>query len=245
LKILKIFSKSVIPTFILAISFLITYSPLTIDTSQAIDVTPSTKVEMHDVVRVNYTLWYCDEANIVDNQEGPIYVEDPDVIEQDGVPESIIEEFPDVFAPPNLGFVEGILGMKAGEETTHKIEWESGKAFNDINDSHYGKCLFYLIRVKKILFDASIPPATLMDIPFIVPLFVLVGLLITLLIILRIQRYSRTHNLFRLKKKCYYCGKIADVMCGNLGCATPYCKQCFLEHNGCDLCHSNTMIPLK
>ena len=235
--------KSMIFTLILAISFLISYSPIIIDTCQAIDVTPNTKVDWHDVVRVNYTLWI--EENIVDNQEGPIYVEDPDVIEQDGVPEKIIEEFPDIFAPPNLGFVEGILGMRAGEETTHNIEWESGKAFNNINDSHYGEDLFYQIRLKEILLDASTAPFTLMDIPFIVPLFILVGLLIITLIILRIQRYNRTHDLFRLKKKCYYCGKIANVMCGNLGCTTPYCKQCFLDHNGCDLCHSNTMIPLK
>ncbi|MFX0125678.1 MAG: hypothetical protein ACFFAE_18790 [Candidatus Hodarchaeota archaeon] len=237
------FQKSVIITLILAISFLLVYSPMIIDTSQAIDVTPNTKVEMHDVVRVNYTLWI--EENIVDNQEGPIYVEDPDVIEQDGVPESIIEEFPDVFAPPNLGFVEGVLGMKAGEEKSYSVEWASGKAFNKINDTHYGKDLFYLIRIKKILLDASTPRVTLLDIPFIVPLFISILLLITLFIILRIQRYSRTHDLFRLKKKCYYCGKIAKVMCGNLGCTTPYCKQCFLDNNGCDLCQSNTMIPLK
>jgi hypothetical protein len=240
---LKNFPKSIIITLILAISFFMIYSPLIIDTCQAIDVTPNTKVDWHDVVRVNYTLWI--EADIVDNQEGPIYVEDPDKIEQDGVPESLIEEFPDVFAPPNLGFVEGVLGMKAGEEKTHTIRWESGKAFNKINDSHYGEDLFYQIRVKRILLDASTPRGTLMDIPFLVPLVILIGLLITILIILRIQRYSRTHNLFRLKKKCYYCGKIANVMCGNLGCTTPYCKQCFLDNNGCDLCHSNTMIPLK
>ncbi|MHA2202344.1 MAG: hypothetical protein ACW991_01525, partial [Candidatus Hodarchaeales archaeon] len=185
------------------------------------------------------------EANIVDDQEGPIYVEDPDVIERVGVPESIIEEFPDVFAPPNLGFVEGILGMRAGEEKSYNIEWETGKAFNNVSDIHYGEDLFYQIRVKRILLDASTPPGTLTDLPFFVPLVVLTGLLITLLILLRIQRYSRTHNLFRLKKKCYYCRKIANVMCGNPGCTTPYCKQCFLENNGCDLCHSNTMIPLK
>ncbi len=240
---LKNFPKSLGFTVFLVISLIMTFSPTVIDLCQAIDVTPNTKVEMHDVVRVNYTLWI--EENIVDNQEGPIYVEDPDVIERVGVPESIIEEFPDVFAPPNLGFVEGILGMRAGEETNHRIEWESGKAFNNISDVHYGEDLFYQIRVKRILLDASTPPVTLMELPFFVPLVVLTGLLITFLIILRIQRYSRTHDLFRLKKKCYYCGKIANVMCGNPGCTTPYCKQCFLENNGCDLCHSNTMIPLK
>ena len=239
----KNFPKSLAFTFILVISFLITYSPYIINSCQAIDVTPNTRVELHDVVRVNYTLWI--EADIVDNQEGPVYVEDPDIIEEVGVPESIIEQFPDVFAPPNLGFVEGILGMKAGEEKPCLIEWNSGKAFNNISDSHYGKDLFYQIRLREILLDASTPQPTLMDIPFIIPLVILLGLLIILLIILRIQRFSRTHNLFGLKKKCYYCKKMANVMCGNPGCATPYCKQCFLDNNGCDLCRSNAMIPLK
>ena len=114
---LKNFPKSLGFIIFLVISFVMTFSLTGIDLCQAVDVTPNTKIEMHDVVRVNYTLWI--EENIVDNQEGPIYVENPDVIEQIGVPESIIEQFPDVFAPPNLGFVEGILGMRAGEEKSH------------------------------------------------------------------------------------------------------------------------------
>ncbi|UCG02227.1 MAG: hypothetical protein JSW11_21880 [Candidatus Heimdallarchaeota archaeon] len=239
----KNFPKSRGFTVFLIMSFFLASFPGTIHPCQTIDVTPNTRIEIHDVVLVNYTLWI--EENIVDDQQGPIYVEDPDVIEKVGVPESIIEEFPNVFAPPNLGFVEGILGMRAGEETNHRINWITGKAFNDPNDTYYGENLFYQIRIKKILLDASQPTPTLMDIPFFVPLVVLLGLLIIFLIILRIQRYSRTHNLFGLKKKCYYCGKIANVMCGNPGCTTPYCKPCFLENNGCDLCHSNTMIPLK
>ncbi|MFX1516072.1 MAG: hypothetical protein ACFFC6_07180 [Promethearchaeota archaeon] len=239
----KNLSKSFVFTFILSLSFVITYSPYIIESSQAIEVTPNTRVGLHDVARVNYTLWI--EANIVDNQEGPVYVEDPDKIEDEGVPESIWRNFPDVWAPPNLGFMEALLGMKAGEEKPITIQWESGKAFNNLSDSHYGEDLFYQIRLLEILHDASEPPFSLLDIPFIVPLVILFGLLITLLIILRIQRYGRTHDLFGLKKKCYYCGKIANVKCGNPGCATPYCKQCFLDNNGCDLCHSNTMTPLK
>ncbi|MFW9903999.1 MAG: hypothetical protein ACFFFH_06670 [Candidatus Thorarchaeota archaeon] len=241
--VLKNLPKSLGFTVFLVMSIIVASSPTIIDLSHAIDVTPDTRVEMHDVVLVNYTLWI--EENIVDNQEGSIYVEDPDVIEQVGVPESIIEQFPDVFAPPNLGFVEGILGMRAGEEKNHRIEWTSGKAFNNVSEDYYGKDLFYHIILKKILLDASTPPVTIFDLPFFMPLVILTGLLIILLIILRIQRYSRTHDLFRLKKKCYYCRKIANVMCGNPGCNTPYCKKCFLENNGCDLCHSNTMIPLK
>lgn len=227
----------------LVVSFLLASSPTVIDTCQAIEVTPNTRVEMHDVVLVNYTLWI--KENVTDKQEGPVYVKNPDLIEQDGVPESIIEEFPDVWAPPNLGFVEGILGMKAGEEKNWEVLFSSKKAINNVNDSLYGEDLFYKIRLKKILLDASPPTVSILDLPFFVPLVVLVGVLVTFLIILRIQRYSRTHDLFGLKKKCYYCGKIANVLCGNPGCTTPYCKQCFLENNGCDLCHSNTMIPSK
>ncbi|MFX0123063.1 MAG: hypothetical protein ACFFAE_05455 [Candidatus Hodarchaeota archaeon] len=229
----------------LVISFILTLSPTVIKSSKAIEVTPNTRVEMHDIVVVNYTLWISEIPE--EPLTGTIYVEDPDIIERVGVPDTIIEEFPDVYAPPNLGFVEGILGMKAGEEKNFEVLFSSGKAFNNAtrDPDYYGKDLFYQIRLKKILLDASTPTVTLMDLPFFVPLVVLIGLLITFLIILRIQRYSRTHDLFGLKKKCYYCGKLANVMCGNLGCTTPYCKQCFFQNNGCDLCHSNTMIPLK
>ncbi len=237
------FYRSLVLTSFLFLSFLVAFSPSFINASRASEVTPDTKVEMHDVVLVNYTLWV--ENLIVDEQQGTIYVEDPDIIDREGVPNKIIEEFPDVYAPPNLGFVEGLLGMKVGQEKNWNIDFSSGKAFNNVTDPHYGKDLFYQIRVKKILLDASKPAGTLFDIPFFIPLVFLISLVIFLLIILRIQRYSRTHDFFRLKKKCFNCRNIADVMCGNPGCNTPYCKNCFLERNGCEVCHSNTMVPIK
>jgi hypothetical protein len=199
---------------------------------------------MYDVVHVNYTLFIVNVK--VDNQEGTIYVEDPDIIDKVGVPNTIIEEFPDVFAPPNLGFVEGLLGMKAGtEEKNHLVEFSSGKAFNNVTDPHYGDDLFYVIRLEEILLDASEPSVTLFDLPFFVPLVVLMCLVIFILIILRIQRYSRTHSLFGLKTKCNSCGNTANVMCGNSGCNTPYCKSCFLEQGRCEVCHSNTMVTSR
>ncbi|MFX1285731.1 MAG: hypothetical protein ACFFB5_18975 [Promethearchaeota archaeon] len=236
--------KSLVLTSFLLIGFFLAFSLNIVSTTKAIEVTPDTKVGMHDVVLVNYTLWVGKER--VDDQEGTIYVEDPDVInELGGVPNSIIDEYPEIYAPPNLGFVEGLLGMKAGEEKPWEVPFSSGKAFNNVTDSYYGDDLFYVIRLIEILHDASNPSGTLFDIPFFIPLVVLIGLVIFLLIILRIQRYSRTHDLFRLKKKCFTCGNIADVMCGNPGCSTPYCKRCFLDKNGCEVCHSNTMVPLK
>ncbi|UCG90067.1 MAG: hypothetical protein JSU57_06285 [Candidatus Heimdallarchaeota archaeon] len=235
--------RSLVLTSFLFIGFLLVFSPSLVSTSRAIEVTPDTKVEMYDVVRVNYTLWI--ENDIVDDQEGTIYVEDPEIIDKEGVPNTIIEEFPNVYAPPNLGFVEGLLGMKAGDEKSWQVLFSSGKAFNNDTDPYHREDLFYIIRLKKILLDASKPPTTLFDIPIFMPLVFLISLVILLLIILRIQRYSRTHDLFRLKKKCLSCRNIADVMCGNPGCNTPYCKKCFLEKNGCEVCHSNTMVPIN
>lgn len=235
--------RSLVLTSFLFIGFLLAFSPSLINTSRAIEVTPDSKVEMHDVVHVNYTLFIGKDK--VDDQEGTIYMEDPDIIDKEGVPNTIIEEFPDVFAPPNLGFVEGLLGMQAGIEKNHLVEFSSGKAFNNATDPHYGKDLFYVIRLKEILLDASKTSTTLLDLPFFVPLVVLIGLVFFLVIILRIQRYSRTHNLFGLKNKCNSCGNIANVMCGNSGCNTPYCKSCFSKQGRCEVCHSNTMVNLR
>lgn len=217
--------------------------PSLISTSKAIEVTPDTKVEIHDVVIVNYSLWILNQR--VDDQEGTIYVENPDVIKSEGVPNSVIDEFPDVFSPPNVGFMEGMLGMKAGEEKSLEVFFSSRKAFNNVTDPYYGEDLFYVIRLKKILLDASKPSTTLFDLPFFIPLVVLIGLVFFLLIVLRIQRYSRAHNLFSLKNKCNSCGNIANVMCGNSGCNTPYCKSCFLKRGRCEVCNSNTMVTLR
>jgi hypothetical protein len=207
--------------------------------TDAIDVTPNTRVEMEDVVIVNYTLWV--ENIREDDQEGTVYVVDPD----QPVPSSIIEQYPDIKVPPNVGFREAMLGMLAGGYKQVDISPTSGKGFTNVSDPFYGKLLTYQIRLLEILYDSSSPPVTITDLPFFVPLFVLVLSVLAILIILRLQRYSQKHNLFRLKQECYACKtKIASIRCGNSGCNTPYCKECFLE-KGCRLCHSNTMVPFK
>ncbi len=213
------------------------FSPNVIKISHAIEVTPETIVEMNDVVIVNYTLWIVNDR--MDDQEGTVYVADPDEL----VPGSIIEEFPDIRVPPNVGFRKALLGMKAGETKDVPIAPEEG--FTNISDPFYGRPLFYNIRLIKILLDATVPQTTLLDLPFFIPLVILVCSIIILLVILRIQRYSRTHNLFGLKTKCFNCENIAVVKCGNLDCNVPYCKRCFFKNNRCDVCGSNTIVPLK
>lgn len=207
--------------------------------SDAIDITPDTRVEMEDVVIVNYTLWV--ENTRADDQEGTVYVVDPD----QPVPNNIIEQYPDIRVPPNVGFREAMLGMVAGGYKQVDITPTSGKGFTNVSDPFYGKLLTYQIRLIEILYDSSSPPVTITDLPFFTPLMIIVTLVLAILIFLRIQRYSRDHNPFGFKKMCFSCKtKVASIKCGNSGCNTPYCKECFLE-TGCKLCHSNTMVPLK
>lgn len=241
-------------TLLLILGLLLTFSPSVINICKAIDVTPNTRVGLHDVVHVNYTMWA--EKTVVDGEEGIVYVENPDIIEKEGVPESIFTDYPAIFAPPNVGFQKALIGMKAGEIKNVTIEGSEG--FTNASDPYviqireehginiYRKELYYEIRLKEILLDASTPTVTLMDLPFFIPLVILLSLLIFILIILRIQRYSRTHNLFSIRTKCYSCqSNVADVMCGNVGCNTLYCKTCFLKNNRCEVCHINTMVPRK
>jgi hypothetical protein len=199
-------------------------------------------------------MWVVNEA--VDTTEGLVYVENPDKLDKEGVPESIYTEYPSIFAPPNVGFQKALMGMKAGEIKNVTIDGSEG--FTNASDEYvieirdtyginiYREELYYVIRLYEILVDASTPPLTLMNTPFFIPLVILFSLLILLLIILRIQRYSRTHSLFGLRTKCYSCqSNIADVMCGNAGCSTPYCHNCFVENEQCVVCHTNKMIPRK
>ncbi|MHA2075145.1 MAG: hypothetical protein ACW97X_11040, partial [Candidatus Hodarchaeales archaeon] len=206
--------------------------------SYGIDVTPNTRVDLADVVNVNYTLWV--ENLREDDQEGTVYVINPD----QPVPTSIIDDFPDIRVPPNVGFREAMMGMKAGDSKNVDIYASSGKGFNNFSDPFFGKDLYYQIRLKEILLDSSSPPLTPFDIPFFTPLLILFSLILVILIILRIQRFNKSHNIFGLKRQCYICKKIATVKCGNSGCEIPYCKECFLER-GCRLCNSNMMIPLR
>lgn len=203
-----------------------------------IDVTPNTRVDIADVVVVNYTLWV--ENLREDDQEGTVYVVDPD----QPVPTNIIDDFPDIRVPPNVGFREAMMGMTAGDIKNVEILTSSEKAFNNVSDPFYGKDLYYQIRLKEILLDSSSPPFTPFDIPFFTPLLILFSIILSVFIILRIQRFYISHNIFGLKRQCHICKKIATVKCGNSGCEIPYCKECFLE-SGCRICHSNMMVPLR
>ena len=195
--------------------------------------------EMEDVVIVNYTLWV--DNNREDDQEGTVYVVDPD----QPVPNSIIEQYPDIKVPPNVGFREAMIGMVAGSNKQIDIPPSSGKGFINTSDPFYGKLLTYQIRLLEILYDSSSPTFALTDLPFFTPFLIVILSVLAILVFLRIQRYSRAHNLFGLKQVCYVCKtKIAEIKCGNSGCNTSYCKECFLE-KGCRICHSNTMVPLK
>jgi len=214
------------------------YSFLYIIPIEALEVTPNTTVELKDVVIVNYTLYI--GTDIIDKQEGIVYVEDPD----DPVPGEILGEFPDIRVPPNIGFLEGILGMRANETKTLEVLFSSGKAFNNFTDPLYGEDLFYQIRLKEILLDATILPFTIFNIPFLDFLIGIIVIVILIIIFFRVQRYTQSHNLFGLKPKCYICHQYAEGKCGNPACNTRYCKSCFRE-KGCLICQSNTLVSIK
>ncbi|MFX0182797.1 MAG: hypothetical protein ACFE95_06900 [Candidatus Hodarchaeota archaeon] len=219
---------------ILSLSFTVT----------AIEVTPNTTVEENDVVILNYTLWVKDEGEwiIDDKQNGTVYVHDP---ADSQVPNEIFDIYPNITVPPCYGFYEGMKGMRAGDSRTLEIDFNSGKAFNNVSDRLFGEDLVYDIYLQKILLDASEPPVTLFDLPFFIPLSILMVSFVILLIFIRVQRYTRTHNILGLKTRCHSCKGLAEVRCGNSGCNTPYCKSCFVQNKHCMVCQSNTMIPLK
>lgn len=205
---------------------------------EALEVTPNTTVDFKDVIIVNYTLYI--GTDIIDKQEGIVYVEDPDK----KVPGKIVGQFPDIRVPPNIGFLEGLLGMKANETKTLEVLFDSGKAFNNFSDPLYGMDLFYEIRLLEILLDATILPFTIFNIPFIDILIGIVVIVILIIVFFRVKRYNQSHNLFGLKPKCYICHQYAEGRCGNPACNTRYCKRCFRE-KGCIKCQSNTLVPIK
>jgi hypothetical protein len=221
-------------TNLLSLSFTVT----------AIEVTPNTTVEENDVVILNYTLWAKEEGEwiIDDKQNGTVYVHDP---ADSKVPSEIFDKYANISVPPCYGFYEGIKGMRAGDTRTLEIEFISGNAFNNVSDRLFGKDLVYDVYLQKILQDASEPPVTLFDLPFFIPLSILMVSFIIILILIRVQRYTRTHNILRLKTRCHSCKGLAEVRCGNSGCSTPYCKSCFVNNKQCIVCQSNTIIPLK
>jgi hypothetical protein len=211
-----------------------------ISLNSALDVTSSTRIEKNDVVILNYTLWV--ETAIVEQQNGTVWVHDPN---DPNAPNELYEQFPDLTVPPNVGFLNGILGMRAGENKTIYVQFLSGEAFNNITDPFHGEDLFYLVEISEILLDVTEIPTTFFDLPFVIPLLFLILILLSVIIYYRIKRYGQSRNLFGSKTVCHSCGTLATVQCGNPSCNTPYCKNCFITSNHCKLCSSNKMVPLK
>ncbi|MHA1947917.1 MAG: hypothetical protein ACXAC6_12860 [Candidatus Hodarchaeales archaeon] len=207
---------------------------------RALEVTPDTIVELNDVVKLNYTLWI-EAGDPVEQQNGTVWVHDPD---DPNAPSELYEQFPDLFVPPNLGFMENILGMKARTFKTFDILYSSNKAFNNATDPFYHHDLTYQVYLEDILLDASVLPLTLFDIPFLLPLFVLIVFLTFIIIFFRIKRFNKAHNILGSKTSCHSCGNSATVKCGNPSCHTIYCKDCFINNVHCTVCNSNKMIPL-
>lgn len=207
--------------------------------NHALEVTPDTRIEINDVVKLNYTLWV--DLTPVEQQNGTVWVHDP---EDPNAPSELYEQFPDLTVPPNLGFLEGILGMKAGENDTFDVDFSSGKAFNNETDPFYLEDLTYQVVIFEILLDSTEEPPTLFDIPFFLPFLYLLLFLLTIIIYYRIKRFGQARNLFGSKAVCNTCDEFATVQCGNPSCNTPYCKDCFVKNNHCKACNSNKMIPL-
>ncbi|MFW9854541.1 MAG: hypothetical protein ACFFFG_05755 [Candidatus Thorarchaeota archaeon] len=212
----------------------------TIQKIKALEVTSETIVEENDVVILNYTLWV-DNA-IDDIQNGTVYVHDPS---DSTVPVELYERFPDIHTPPNVGFMETLIGMRANETKTVTIPAFSPKGFTNTSDRLYGKQLFYQIYLREILVDSTSLPFTLFDIPFFIPLMIVVLIVPVAVIYYRIRRFTSTRDLLGRKARCLSCGAFAEVRCGNVGCLSPYCKQCFIDNHGCTMCNSNSMVPLK
>jgi len=140
--------------------------------------------------------------------------------------------------------MENILGMKANTFKNFVILYSSDKAFNNATDPFYRHDLTYLVYLEDILLDATVLPFTPFDIPFFLPLFVLVVFLTFIIIYFRIKRFNKAHNILGSKTICLSCGNPATVKCGNPSCHTIYCKDCFINNVHCTVCNSNKMIPL-
>lgn len=207
----------------------------------AIDVTPDTVVEREDVVKLNYTLWIGVGG---DNEtvNGTVWVHDPNDPE---APNDLVQQFPDLTVPPNIGFMKGILGMKAGQMKTFDVFANSGEGFTNESEVGYDEDLFYQVYLLEILLDSTEPPFTLFDLPFFLPLVIFITGILVIIIYYRAKRYSKKHNVFGFKTRCYSCGAIATVKCGNLSCNTPFCKDCFIKNNKCEACSSNKLVPLS
>jgi hypothetical protein len=233
-------NRKMILIVIICLGIYLQNSPAVFTDVKAIEVTPETAVGLNDVVKLNYTLWI-GAGDPVEQQNGTVWVHDPD---DPNAPSELYEQFPDLFVPPNVGFMENIVGMKADTNRTFDILFSSGKAFNNATDPWYLQDLTYHVYLEEILLDATVLPFTLLDIPFFMPIVFILSLLVLIIIYYRIKRFNKSHNFLGSKAKCYSCGDPASVKCGNASCSTQYCKNCFIKNVHCEVCNSNKMIPL-
>ena len=208
----------------------------------ALEITPDTQVGLNDVVKLNYTRWVIGgDLNNPAKVNGTVWVHDPD---DPNAPSELFEQFPGLFVPPNVGFLENIIGMQAGTFRSFEVLFSSDKAFNNATDPLHGEDLFYEVYLEEILLDATDLPFTLLDIPFLIPIFLLIVFLVLVIIYYRIKRFNASHKILGSKTKCFSCGNPATVKCGNPSCNTLYCKNCFINNVHCKICNSNKMIPL-
>ncbi len=230
--------KRLMPVCIL-LFLLIPISGKNLTVNSALEVTPDTRIELNDVVKLNYTLW----VNLVieEIQNGTVWVHDPN---DPNAPPELYEQYPFLTVPPNVGFMKGILGMRAGETDTFDISFTSGEAFNNESDPFYLEDLTYQVTISEILLDVTEEPTTIFDVPFFIPIVLLLSILLTIIIYYRIKRFGQARNLFGSKTICHTCDEFATVQCGNPSCNTPYCKNCFVKNNHCKVCNSNKMVPL-
>ena len=236
-------NRKIILLFMIFLGIYLQNGTFTFTDVHALEVTPDTKVGLNDVVKLNYTMWILggEPGDPVEQQNGTVWVHDPD---DPNAPSELYEQYPDLFVPPNIGFMEGIIGMKADTNRTFNILFSSEKAFNNATDPFYHEDLFYYVYLDEILLDATVLPFTLLDIPFFLPLFLLIVFLTFIIIFYRIKRFNKSHNILGSRTICHSCGNPATVKCGNASCHTLYCKNCFIKNVHCEICNSNTMIPL-
>ena len=217
-----------------------TYNYISI--TYALEVTPETIVEREDVVKLNFTAWAVTNTDINETANGTLWVHDPN---DPRAPNELYERFPDLHVPPCEGFVDNILGMRAGDDRTFTVYWDDGNAINNVSDRFYHHDILYLVYLKEILLDVSEPPFTPFDIPIFLPFMLFFVFLVFIIIFFRLKRFSQSYALFGQKISCFSCNSKATVKCGNPSCNTPYCKDCFLRNNGCETCNSNKMVPLS
>jgi len=154
-----------------------TYNYISI--TYALEVTPETIVEREDVVKLNFTAWAVTNTDINETANGTLWVHDPN---DPRAPNELYERFPDLHVPPCEGFVDNILGMRAGDDRTFTVYWDDGNAINNVSDRFYHHDILYLVYLKEILLDVSEPPFTPFDIPIFLPFMLFFVFLVFIII---------------------------------------------------------------